>query len=633
MGDINGMEPSIARRFEEQAALNPDRVAITSGNRQITYAQLNSRANRLARLLIARGAGPESLIAITMPHSIELVASLLAVVKAGGAYLPVSPGYPAERISYLLQDAAPALMIVAERTAGNLPAAIDTPAIILDSAETARTLAAYSDSDPRIAELNGAPGPLNSMYVIHTSGSTGRPKGVVVPYGSVSRLFSAADQCFRFGSEDVWTWFHSIAFDFSVWEIWGALLHGGRLVVVPFDVSRSPHDFIRLIASEHVSVLSQTPSAFYQLMDAERQSADLQLSSLRLVVLGGDKLAMGRLAEWYGRYDLHQTALINMYGITETTVHVTQFAVDPAACGAAAPGEGSAIGESLPGLRAYVLDSSLCPVPAGVPGELYVAGGQLARGYLNRPGLTAERFIPCPFGISGERMYRTGDRVRRRRDGTLEFLGRLDDQVKVRGFRIEPGEVEAALAGQPGVAQAVVLARADRAGYPCLVGYVVPRSGADLHVGRLRDSLGAVLPEHMLPAGLVILDRLPLTGNGKLDRDALPAPSWAASSADDARRRTPREETLCRIFADVLGVSDVGINDSFFALGGHSLLAGRLVSRVRPVLGSQFSMRALFEAPTVAALAQRFAPESPAGRAAGAAETAAESGPWRRPPR
>jgi amino acid adenylation domain-containing protein len=450
--------------------------------------------------------------------------------------------------------------------------------------------------------------PHHPAYVIYTSGSTGTPKGVVVPHQNVVRLFGATQDRFGFGKTDVWTLFHSTAFDFSVWEIWGALLHGGRLVVVPYLVSRSPAAFLELLAREQVTVLNQTPSAFYQLAEEERARPELQaVHALRFVIFGGEALDLQRLRLWYERHGPDRPTLVNMYGITETTVHVTQLALDQAALDQRAS---SPVGRGIPDLSIYVLDGSLRPVPVGVPGELYVAGAGLARGYLNRPGLTAERFVACPFGPAGTRMYRTGDLATWRPDGSLDFLGRTDHQVKIRGFRIEPGEIETALTRLPGIAQAAVIPRQDQAGLQQLVGYVVPEAGATLDPTALRRALAETLPDHVVPAAVVLLDRLPLTPNGKLDRKALPAPDFTAGPG--RAPRTPQEEILAALFAETLGLDTVSIDDSFFDLGGHSVLATKLVNRIRTVLGAELPIRALFEAPSVAGLAGRLvAPARP----------------------
>ncbi|MFF2149559.1 amino acid adenylation domain-containing protein, partial [Kitasatospora sp. NPDC058190] len=585
--------------FHAQVARTPDATAVVFTDTRLSYAELNARANRLAHLLTEHGVGPEQLVALAMPRSAEMVVAVLAVLKAGGAYLPIDPNYPADRISYMLGDAQPTLVITTRSVQDTLPDT--TTRIVLDDADTVAHLAGLDTTNPESGLL-----PTHPAYVIYTSGSTGRPKGVVIPHGNVARLLSGTDHWFHFTTDDVWTWFHSFAFDFSVWELWGALLKGGRLVVVPFDVSRSPQDFLDLLVRDQVTVLNQTPSAFYQLMQADAQNPELSRRlTLRTVVFGGEALDLKRLRDWYSRHHDDAPLLVNMYGITETTVHVSYMALDSAI--SADTGIGSVVGRGIPDLRLYVLDEGLRLVPAGTAGELYVAGAGLARGYLNRPSLTAERFVANPYGGSGERMYRTGDLVRWRADGTLEFAGRADDQVKIRGFRIELGEIESALAAHPAVSQATVVVREDTPGDKRLIGYVIPAASGDADTAltaTIRTDLQQHLPEYMVPSAVVVLDALPLTANGKLDRNALPAPDYTATTAGRAPR-TPQEETLCGVFADVLGVPSVSIDDNFFELGGHSLLATRLMSRIRTVLGVEVGIRALFETPTVAGLATR----------------------------
>ncbi|MFF9222212.1 amino acid adenylation domain-containing protein, partial [Streptomyces viridosporus] len=420
--------------------------------------------------------------------------------------------------------------------------------------------AAAGAVDVSDGERRGRLLPGHAAYMIYTSGSTGRPKGVVVEHRSVVRLFAATEGWFGFGREDVWTLFHSYAFDFSVWEIGGALLYGGRLVVVSPEERTSPEALLRLLVRERVTVLSQTPSAFYQLMQADAEHPGVGDGLvLRRVVFGGEPLDPGRLVGWYRRHAPDAPVLVNMYGITETTVHVTYRELDPVLAAGAA---GSVIGERIPDLRLYVLDEFLRPVPPGVAGELYVAGRGVARGYWARAGLTAGRFVADPFAVGG-RMYRSGDVVRWTRDGELVFVGRADGQVKVRGYRIEVGEVESALLRHPAVAQAAVTVREDRPGDRRLVAYVVPGAG-QAGVPALREWLGGFLPGYMIPSAQVTLERLPLTANGKLDRRALPAPSPEQSAGGGRRPRGPREEILCALFAQVLGVDEVGIDDGFF---------------------------------------------------------------------
>ncbi|MCD0448728.1 amino acid adenylation domain-containing protein [Actinocorallia sp. API 0066] len=550
--------------FERRAAERPDAPALTFEDTTLTYGELNTRANRLARHLIKKGAAPERFVALRLPRSLDLVVAVLAVLKTGAAYVPIDPDYPEERIAYTLADSAPVFTVDEE-----LLAAAD--------------LTGYADTDPSV-EMS----PDHPAYVIYTSGSTGRPKGVVVPHRNAVRLMTSTEQWFGFGPEDVWTLFHSYAFDFSVWELWGPLLYGGRLVVVPFAVTRSPEEFLDLLARERVTVLNQTPSAFYQLMAVD-DGRDL---ALRHVVFGGEALELKRLADWYAHG--RDTVLVNMYGITETTVHVSYIALDPAYC-ATAPG--SVIGVGIPDLRVHVLDGRLRPVPPGVVGELYVAGAGLARGYHGRPDLSASRFVADPFGEPGARMYRTGDLARWRTDGDLEYLGRADDQVKIRGFRIELGEIEAVLAAHPEIRDVAVVVREDRPGDKRLVAYVV----GDVEPADVREFAGRDLPAHMVPAAVVVLDVLPLTGNGKLDRRALPAP--VVQVGEGRAPASEREEVFADLFAEVLGLPErPGADDGFFDLGGDSIIAIQLVSRARQS-GLAITPREVFQHQTVSALA------------------------------
>ncbi|QLY32390.1 non-ribosomal peptide synthase/polyketide synthase [Nocardia huaxiensis] len=593
---------TLAVRFATAAIADPFAIAVRAGGVELTYAELDARSNQLARRLIAAGVGPESLVAVALPRTVELVVTLLAVIKSGGGYLPVDPGYPADRIEYVLDDARPVCAITSG--AAGLPAGwfggpvIDLDAVAFDDADAAP----ITDADRRAALR-----PDHVAYVIYTSGSTGRPKGVAVPHRNVLRLFDNAQGHYGFGAADVWTMFHSYAFDFSVWELWGALLYGGRLVVVDYFTSRSPRQFRELLAAERVTVLNQTPSAFYQLIaaDADADGGADELS-LRWVIFGGEALEPQRLTGWFERHP-HNPVLVNMYGITETTVHVSHRPID------ATTGSASVIGGALQGLTVRVLDSRLRPVPVGVPGEIYVSGGQLARGYLNRPDLTAARFVADPYGPAGALAYRSGDLARWTATGDLEYLGRADQQVNLRGFRVELGEIEAALLGLPEVREAAVVVRHDETvGEDRLVGYAVPVAGVTLDAGELRQALTRSLPEHMVPAAVVALDRIPLTINGKLDRAALPAPQFEGTAY--RKPSTFAEEIVAGVFAELLGLDRVGADDDFFALGGSSLLAAKAVARIGATLDTTVGVRALFEASTVAALAARASTESRGAR-------------------
>ncbi|MFF8644011.1 non-ribosomal peptide synthase/polyketide synthase [Streptomyces sp. NPDC015345] len=481
--DWNGTEEgrpadTLDALFAAQAARTPDAEALTCGDERLDYATLDARAGRLAHRLAELGAGPETFVALALPRSADLVVAVLAVLKTGAAYLPIDPRLPAERVRHMLADAGPVALVTTRQTTVADP---DVPRLLLDDPQVRADLARRPATGPAGRALPDSP-----AYAIYTSGSTGHPKGVVVPHANVIRLFTRTRHWFGFGADDVWTLFHSYAFDFSVWELWGPLLHGGRLVIVPEDTARSPEDFLRLLADERVTVLNQTPSAFYPLIRADAELPDVgDRLALRTVIFGGEALDVGRLADWYARHPDTAPRLVNMYGITETTVHVTCADLDSGLTtrsGAAA----SPIGIGIPDLRLYVLDETLQPAPPGAVGELFVAGEGLARGYLNRPGLTAARFLADPFGRPGTRMYRTGDRARWRSDGTLEYLGRADQQVKIRGYRIEPGEIEAALHRHPGVGAAAVGVYEDAAGTRRLVAHVVgigPGTGAGTGTG------------------------------------------------------------------------------------------------------------------------------------------------------
>ncbi len=606
-------DKSLHQRFEEQATRTPEAIALVGDEQRITYAELNARANRLAHVLRENGVGPEKLVALCLDRSPEMVIGILAILKAGGTYVPLDPEYPAARLAVILQDADPAVVLTTRALRGQLPEATRT--LLLDTSETRTVLERAAEDNPTDSERVATSNFGQAAYVIYTSGSTGVPKGVVVSHPNVVRLFESTRSWFEFGPDDVWTLFHSFAFDFSVWELWGALLHGGRLVLVSRAIARSPAEFLNLLACERVTVLSQTPSAFFQLLqaDADRPAVGERLA-LRYIILGGEALDFLRLRDWYQRHD-DATTLVNMYGITETTVHVTY---QPLTRELVRTTRSSLIGEAIPDLALHVLDESREPTPTGQVGELYVGGAGLARGYLNRPELTAERFIPDPFSDRpGDRLYRTGDLVRRRPDGNLEYLGRIDQQVKLRGYRIELGEIESTLAEHPKIADCAVQLREDRPGDKRLVAYFVsPKSATPPSAAELRRFLERRLPEHMLPARYVALDWLPRTVNGKLDRKQLPAPESITNDPNSSNEQersllatgTPIEEELAAIFADMLGLTRVGIHDNFFVLGGHSLLATTLVSRIRERLHVELSTSSLFVAPTPAGLARMFPP-------------------------
>ncbi|WP_141723298.1 non-ribosomal peptide synthetase, partial [Micromonospora matsumotoense] len=563
--------PLLPEVFAAQAAATPDATALVCEGSTFTYAELDERSNRLARLLAARGVGPESVVGLLLERGPEVVVALLAVLKAGGAYLPIDPEYPAERIGFIIADAAPVVVLTSSRAAAR--AALDMPTVLLDDAQVAAELAGLPAEAPQVPIAAG-----QAAYVIYTSGSTGRPKGVLATHGGLQNLYAfhrsgvmaSANERLRVALTA------SLSFDTS-WEglLW--MVGGHELHLIGDELRRDTAALVRYIADEGIGVLDLTPTY------AEQLVADGLLSTpLSVLMLGGEGVG-DELWQLLRRSDVRST--VDMYGPTEFTVD---------ALWADGADRRQAIGHRpVANTRAYVLDSRLRPVPTGVPGELYLAGAGMTRGYLRRPGLTAGRFVACPYGGPGERMYRTGDVVRWAVDGRVEYLGRVDEQVKLRGFRIELGEVQAAVAAYPDVTQAAVIVRDDR-----LVAYVVGGDGSGV-----REFAAQRLPEYMVPAAVVVLDALPVTVNGKLDRRALPASAFAIGGARTSL--DARGELVASMFADVLGLPRVGVQDDFFALGGHSLLAVRLLSRLRSVWGVDLSLRVLFEAPTPRAFAGR----------------------------
>ncbi|MET0396582.1 MAG: amino acid adenylation domain-containing protein, partial [Longimicrobiaceae bacterium] len=564
----------IHRLIEEQARRTPDAAAVGSAGAALTYAELESRSNRLANHLRRRGVRPETRVGVCLERGTELVVAILAVLKAGGAYVPLDPAYPAARLAFMLADSGAPLLLTRLPLPEGLPP--HAAAVVCLDAERER-IEAESDRAPAAGVL-----PDNLAYVIYTSGSTGTPKGVLVPHRGLANVARGHARDLGVGAGDRVLQFASPSFDASVAEMVMALASGATLVLGTRETLAPGPDLVRLLHDEEVSVATLPPSALAVLPAAE-------LPALRTLMTAGEPCPAELVERWApGR------RFFNLYGPTEATIWCAT-----AAC---APGGGRPpIGRPVANTRAYVLDARGEPAPVGVPGELYVGGAGVSRGYAGRPELTAERFVPDPFGAAGGRLYRTGDRVRWLARGELEFLGRTDAQVKVRGFRIEPGEVEGALRRSGGVADCVVVAREDVPGDKRLVAYVVGEADADT----LREHLRLSLPEHMVPAAFVALERLPLTPNGKLDREALPAPDFAPAGERYVAPRTPVEEVLAEIWAEVLGLERVGVTDGFFELGGHSLLATRVVSRVRRVFAVELPLRALFEGPTVAELAGR----------------------------
>ncbi|MEO3922625.1 amino acid adenylation domain-containing protein [Micromonosporaceae bacterium B7E4] len=580
--------------FEERVLLAPDAVAVTFQDVSLTYAEVNARANRLAHRLRASGIGSGSLVGVCLERGIDLVPTLIGVLKSGAAYLPLDPAQPVDRLGFMVGDAGAPVVVTQASLVETVSGFFDGDLLVLDQED----LSGQPVENPAPVSR-----PDDLIYVIYTSGSTGRPKGVCLTHANVLRLFSTTHPRYGFSADDVWTLFHSYAFDVSVWELWGALGYGGRLVVVPREVTRLPDEFLELLVRERVTVLSQTPSAFRAMVGFARDGNPwLDRLSLRTVVFAGEKLEMAELAPWVARFG-DRTALVNMYGITETTVHSTYHLVRPQDI----TGSGNPIGYPLSDSRIYLLDGYGNLVPVGVPGEIHVGGPSVARGYLNRPELTAQRFVPDPFAVEpGARMYRSGDLARRRPDGGLDFLGRIDDQVQIRGYRVELGEIKTVLAASPGVRDAVVLTDEPEPGQPRIVAYYVPDADNPPVVPELVAHCGSRLPDYMVPGVFVPLAKIPLTANGKLDRRALPTPARTVAELDAAGHVAPQgpvEERIAEIWAELLDV-DAGTQTNFFTVGGHSILAVRLASRIQEEFEIDLPVRTVFERPTIARIAE-----------------------------
>ncbi|AZM51605.1 hypothetical protein DMA15_02570 [Streptomyces sp. WAC 01529] len=566
--------------FEAQVARRPDACAVSCGESQWSYRQLNERANRLARALIARGMGPEKLVGVALPSGPLLVLAILAISKAGAAFLPLDPAYPTKRIEYIVGDARPALLLT--DAAGATAQPWTTPILVLDEQQTGR------DADADASNVSDAQRshPLtfaHPAYVIYTSGSTGTPKGVTVTHKGLAGLSGAQIEAFGVRSDSRVLQFASPSFDASVSELCMALLSGATAVFVP-----GLHDFVggsfeAVLVRETVTHVTLPPSVLASLSPDEDLPADLT------IVVAGESLTADLATRWSGR-----CRLFNAYGPTEATVCATLIGPLTGNAGKEPP----PIGGPIAGTQIFVLDEGLRPLPVGVAGELYLGGAGLARGYLSRPDVTAAGFVACPFGPAGARMYRTGDRARWRSDGNLEFVGRRDDQVKMNGFRIELGEIENVIAAHPGVEQTAVVVREDRPGLRQVVAYVVAQAPNE----EILAHAASQLPGYMLPSAVVRLQNLPLTTNGKVDRRNLPAPD-DRTSVTDRSPGTPREQQLCKLISEVLDLSAVGVDESFFELGGRSLHAVRLLSRIRSVMGVEIGIKALFQAPTAALLA------------------------------
>jgi len=576
---------TIVDLFEDQVAKTPDSIAVKFEETELSYKELNERSNNLAHYLRGKGVKEETLVPICIQRSAEMIIGILGILKSGGAYVPIDPAYPQDRINFMLEDTG--AKIVLTDAASQLK--LDQKQIELIDI----TKDIPNDKQNNNLTLNNLTSN-NLAYIIYTSGSTGKPKGVLIDHHNVVRLFKTEPALYQFTANDVWTVFHSFAFDFSVWEMYGALLFGGKMVIVPSNIAKDTTLFAKLLQKEGVTILNQTPSAFYVLQDyliSEKPSL-----KLRYVIFGGEALNPGKLDAWEQNYPKAQ--LINMYGITETTVHVSYKEIGKKEIGS----KRSIIGKPIPTLQAYVMDANGKPQPIGVPGELYIGGDGVARGYLNRPELTNEKFINDPYTI-GNKLYKSGDLGRWLEDGELEYLGRIDDQVKIRGFRIELGEIEACIEQSELTLQNVVVAQKDNSGAQRLVGYIVPSPKYDR--SKLDDFLKTLLPEYMVPGIWVELDQLPLTSNGKIDKKSLPDPDFDQMlNHMYVEPQNQIQQELAEVWQDLLGVEKVGIYDNFFDLGGHSLLAMRVISALRLKLNTELEIRELFSHPTIISLSE-----------------------------
>ncbi|MFF4367252.1 non-ribosomal peptide synthetase [Streptomyces sp. NPDC001594] len=588
--------------FSEQARRTPDALALTADGTSVTYRDLDKWSDRLCAGLRASGVEPGSRVGILLDRSTELIAVLLATLKAGAVYVPMDPATPADRLRFIASDAALVLTVVEQRDASR------------DAGSPRATVAALLAAAPDGPRSAAAPSPGEPAYVIYTSGSTGKPKGVVVPHGNVIALLDGTADEYAFGPDDVWTWFHSAAFDFSVWEMWACLLTGGRLVIVPESARRNPDEFRQLLVDESVTVLNQTPSSFAQVLDVEcRRPARL---ALRLVVFGGEPLDTRSLLPWFDLHPETECRMVNMFGITETTVHVTAQTITRELARAGS----RSVGRPIPGWSVRVVDEQQRPLPPGESGEIVVGGAGVASYYLNRPELTAERFVADPD--TGERLYRSGDLGRLAADGTLEHLGRIDSQVKLRGYRIELGEIRSVLLDDARVlAAAVVLTNASDAATARLDAYVVPAPGTDpAETGSILAAAAGTLPSYMVPSTLTLLDALPLTANGKLDPSALPPATVGTASpagegtgqgGDASEEPAGLEGVVLAVWREVLAAR-VGPDDHFFDIGGNSLLAARVTRALRDAGVDRMSVRDLYVHPTPRRLAGHLAAQGSA---------------------
>jgi amino acid adenylation domain-containing protein len=575
-------------RFREQVRTRPHQTALVCGQDRVDYAELDRRSDELAARLRERGVGVGQVVALCLERSELLVRSVIGVLKSGAAYVPLDPAAPAARLAELCADSGAAFVLASEETAGDLSPGPEV--LRVEELGEGRT-AAHGEHSEHTST--------HPAYILYTSGSTGTPKGVRVTHANVLSLIEAGRQEFGFDEYDVWTCCHSITFDYSVWEIWGALANGGTCVLVPYWTARTPSSLHELVESERVTVLSQTPAAFAE-FDAVDATLGIGLPALRAVFLGGERLDPSSLRGWVERHGATHPWLVNLYGLTETSVVATWH---PITVGEIEHPGGSVIGRALPNCRVYLLDERLRPVPEGVVGELFVAGSAVACGYHGGSDSSAERFLPDPFH-HGQRMFRTGDLARMTADGEFEYLGRIDQQVKLRGVRLEPGEVEAALRALEPVHAAVVTVREHRSG-PRLVAYLVPED-EPVPAQSLLSRLRARLPAHAIPSTVCWVDEVPLTSSGKVDHSALPevrdAPDTARFDVERVAPTGPVQSRLCEVVGEILELNEVGVTDDLTACGLHSLHAMRLVTKLRSEFGIEVSLREFLTSPTVETL-------------------------------
>jgi len=575
---------SLHELFETQVARSPEATAVVSRESDMTYTELNARANRLARLLIIRGVVPGSYVAIFLPRITDLLVALLAVTKAGGAYLPLDLGDPPDRVAFMLEDANPVLVISTAEMISHLP--LSTPQLFLNSPRVMHEILNCADTNLTECDRNGPVTQHAAAYLIYTSGSSGKPKAVVVEHRSLSAYLLWARRAYP-STAGISLSHSSVSFDLTVTALYTPLISGGCVRLKELN-----HDYACGTGTVRPTFMKVTPSHLALLAELPDEA-----SPSECLVIGGEPLRADVLNRWRRRHPA--VTVVNAYGPTEATVNCLQYVIEPGA-----PLQDGPVPIGLPfcNTQTYVLDVGLRLVPPGVRGELYVAGEALARGYLGQFGLTSERFIANPFGEPGTRMYRTGDLAKWNGDGVLEFVARADDQVKLRGFRVEPGEIESVILEHENVAAVAVVVDVREAHGQRLIAYVVPRIGAVPSVGALRDHMLEKVPKHMMPSVFIVLDQLPLTAHGKLDHAALPSAARGSSEANLGPLDS-RQQLLCQLFAEVLGVADIGIEDDFFKIGGHSLLAIRLISRIRETFRTDLSIACVFRYPNVAALA------------------------------